>query len=327
MTDSQMTKSPMARRQALALATGAVAAAGIPLSRGVAATEPSLTGPYLDLTTGMGNMLAMARIVGDLDLGKQSHGWYRGVAMGFRPGEAGRDLFGIMGMGTGRLIPFEDKPGFTNVRRECGYYYDLDTGEVLDTWVNPYTGEEVEVLHIANPQINAPLEPVVRGSRLYDDPVEAEKAAKPFLLDWQVAGDMLFAERHTHLYANNPLDPEVWVRESAGPMVRITDSLSYIVSLADMQNPELTSIDHAGKWVHVRPWQPFMLMGDAPGHFMFRCFTGSASSLDDMPRDIVAVVEERNPDFLTAPAEIKPSVPGLVRFMRDRTPAPPREGG
>jgi hypothetical protein len=320
MTD---TDTPLSRRAMLAGSAGlaATAAAG---SIAQAATTPSLTGPYLDLTTGEGNMLAMARIVGDLDIGKVKHGWYRGVGMGFRPGEAGRDLFGVMGMGSGRLIPFEDKPGFTNVRRECGYYYDLETGEVLDTWVNPYTNEDVEVLHIANPQINRPIEPVIRGSRLYDDPVEAEKAAQPYLLDWQVAGDILFAEQHSHIYAKNPLDPEVWKRESSGEMVRITDSTSYVCSLADMQNPDLTTIDESGKWVHVRPWQPFMLMGDAPGFFMFRCFTGSASNLSDMPQDIVAVVEERNPDFLTAPTEIKPSVPGLVRFMRDRTPAPPR---
>lgn len=319
-----MIESPNTVSRRSVLASGASMAAVSASSAALAATTPSLTGPYLDLTTGEGNMMAMARIVGDLDLSKQKHGWYRGVGMGFRPGEAGRDLFGVMGMGTGRLIPFEDKPGFTNVRRECGYYYDLDTGEVLDTWVNPYTNEEVEVLHIANPQINRPLEPVLRGARLYDDPAEAEKEPEPYLLDWQVAGDMLFAEQHVHLYANNPLDPEVWVRESSGPKVRITDSTSYVCSLADMQNENLTTIDESGKWVHVRPWQPFMLMGDAPGHFMFRCFTGSASSVNDIPPDIVAVVEERNPDFFNAPAEIKPSVPGLVRFMRDRTPAPPR---
>ena len=110
-------------------------------------------------------------------------------------------------------------------------------------------------------------------------------------------------------------------------MIRITDSLSYMVSLADMQNPDLTTIAETGKWVHVRPWQPFMLMGDAPGHFMFRCFTGSASNLEDMPQDIVAVVKDRNPDFLNAPTEIKPSVPGMLRFKRDRTPAPPRTKG
>ena len=247
------TQTGFSRRAALATGAGAITSAAAVSASAAATAKPSLTGPYLDLTTGQGNMLAMARIVGDLDLTKQKHGWYRGVAMGFRPGEAGRDLFGVMGMGTGRLIPMEDKPGFTNIRRECGYYYDLETGEVLDTWVNPYTNEEVEVLHIANPQINAPLEPVVRGATLYDDPVEAEKAAEPFLLDWQIAGDLLFAERHAHLYAKNPLDPDVWVRESAGPMIRITDSTSYMVSLADMQNPDLKTISETGKWVHVRP--------------------------------------------------------------------------
>lgn len=312
-----------ARRSVLVAGLGA---ASLAVSKNVqgASVAPSLTGPYLDLKTGEGNMLAMARIVGDLDLTKQKYGWYRGVAMGFRPGEAGRDLFGVMGMGAGRLIPFNDKPGFTNVRRECGYYFDLKTGEVIDTWVNPYTDEEVEVLHIANPQINAPIEPVLRAAKLYDDPVEAEKAATPYLLDWQVAGDMLFAERHSHLYAKNPLDPKVWVRESAGPMIQITDSQSYVVSLSDMQNAKLTTIHESGKWVHVRPWQPFMLMGNSPGHFMFNCFTGSASKIEDLPQDIVALVRKRNPDFLNAPTEIQPSVPGMVRFMRDRKPAPPR---
>ena len=186
-------RADVSRRNLMAAGFGLTSIATVSGNAAQAAAPPSLAGPYLDLTTGEGNMLAMARIVGDLDLSKQKHGWYRGVAMGFRPEEAGRDLFGVMWMGTGRLIPFDDKPGFTNVRRECGYYYDLNTGEVLDTWVNPYTDEEVEVLHIANPQINAPLEPVVRGAKLYDDPVEAEKAATPFLLDWQIAGDALFA--------------------------------------------------------------------------------------------------------------------------------------
>jgi hypothetical protein len=292
----------------------------------LAATESkaSLTGPYLDLTTGEGNMLAMARIHGDLDLANIKHGWYRGVMWGFRPEEAGRDLLGIRGMSSARLIPFADKPGYTVVRRECGYYYDLATGETVDGWVNPYTEEKVEVLHIANPQINAPLEPVVRAAKLYDDPAEAAKPPAPYLLDWTVAGDTVFTETRSHLWAKNPLDPAVWRRESSGPMIRITDSTTYVLKLGDVQNRALTTIAHTGQWTHVRPWQPFMLMGAAEGHCMFRCFTGSASRLADLPRDIVALVEKRNPEFLDAPKKIEPSVPGLVRFMRDRKPAPPK---
>ena len=104
------TQTCFSRRAALATGAGAITSAAAVSASAAATAKPSLTGPYLDLTTGQGNMLAMARIVGDLDLTKQKHGWYRGVAMGFRPGEAGRDLLGVMGMGTRRLIPMEDKP-------------------------------------------------------------------------------------------------------------------------------------------------------------------------------------------------------------------------
>jgi len=271
-------------------------------------------------------MLAMARIAGDLDLGKVKHGWYRGVLWGFRPGEAGRDLLGVRGMSSARLIPLDGTPGYTVVRRECGYYYDLATGETVDWWVNPYTDETVEVLHIANPQINQPLEPVVRAAKLYDDPAEAARPPAPFLLDWTVAGDTVFTEQRSHLWAKNPLDPAVWKRESSGPMIRITDSTTYVLRLSELQDQRLTTVGHHGQWTHVRPWQPFMLMGAADGHCMFRCFTGSASRLDDLPQDIVRLVERRNPDFLDAPVKVEPSVPGLVRFMRDRKPAPPRGG-
>jgi hypothetical protein len=208
------------------------------------------------------------------------------------------------------------------VRRECGYYYDLKTGETVDRWVNPYTDETVEVLHIANPQINAPLEPVVRAAKLYDDPVEAAKPPAPFLLDWTVAGDSVFTEQRSHLWAKNPLDPNIWKRESSGPMIRITDSTAFVLKLSELQNKALTTLSHTGTWVHSRPWQPFMLMGQAEGSCMFRCFTGSASKLDDLPQDIVKLVDKCNPDFLDAPKKIEPSVPGLVRFMRDRKPAP-----
>ena len=308
------------RRQGLSFI--AAASVATPAIAATTPTKPSLTGPYLDLTTGEGNMLAMARINGDLDLSKIKHGWYRGVLWGFRPGEAGRDLLGIRGMSSARLIPFADKPGFTVVRRECGYYYDLKTGETVDAWLNPYGDETVEVLHIANPQINAPIEPVVRGARLYDDPAEAAKAPAAFVLDWSVAGDTVFTEQRSHLWAKNPLDPNVWKRESSGPMIRITDSTSFVAKLSDIQNKALTTVEHTGTWVHSRPWQPFMLMGAAEGNCMFRCFTGSASKLDDLPQDIVKLVEMRNPDFLDAPKKIEPSVPGLVRFMRDRKPMP-----
>jgi hypothetical protein len=296
----------------------------LPAATAVAAAPPSLRGPYLDLTTGEGNMLAMARIAGNLDLTKVKHGWYSGRVLGVVPGEAVRELLGIRGMSSARLIKLPDRPGYAALRREVGFYVDLETKKIVDRWHNPYIDETVEVLHIANDPVNATYEPVAKGAALYDDPVAKAAAPKPYLLDWQVAGDRLFVAQKSNLWAKNPLDPKVWVRESTGPMIQISDTMTHNVSLKEMQDPKRTSLIEQGTWIHLRPWQPWMLMGAHPGHLLLECFTGSADRLDDMPQDIVAAARERFPTFLTAPTELKPSVPGLQRFMRDRTPAPPK---
>lgn len=34
------------------------------------------------------------------------------------------------------------------------YYLDPDTGEILEDWVNPYTGKRVEVMHILNDPVH-----------------------------------------------------------------------------------------------------------------------------------------------------------------------------
>jgi hypothetical protein len=83
------------------------------------------------------------------------------------------------------------------------------------------------------------------------------------------------------------------------------------------------SVSYQGNWVHVRPWQPWMLMGTAPGHMMYHCFTGSATQLDGVPPDIVRLVSERLPLFLTPPDKPGKSEGSLSRYMRTRKPAPP----
>ena len=276
----------------------------------------------VDLTSGPGNAETMARIAGNTDLSSTKHGWYRGRIMGVAPGGAVRDLLGIKGMSSQRLERLPDRPGWSLLQKEVGFFFDLASGEVLDDWVNPYTEERVEVMHIANASVSREVEPVVRESKFYDDPQKAKESERPFLLAWQRAGDRLFVEQHVHFWAKNPLDPGVWVRESSGPMIQVSDMMSFNVRASDVANPELTSLENWGSWVHLKPWQPWMLMGSAPGHCLYNCFTGSADRLDDIPADIVASVSERFPEFLVPPKERTKSEPSLIRFMRERKPAP-----
>lgn len=313
----------MSRRCLLAasVATAAGAVAETALGKPAAPRQAAGT---LALETGEGNARLMARITANLDGTRVKHGWYRGRVMGVAPDAAARDLLGIMGMSSQRALPLPDRPGWMLLQREVGFFFDLGTGKVVDRWQNPLNDETVDVLHIANPSVSRDIEPVERDTRFYDDAARAAAATKPFLLPWQTAGDRLFVEQHSHFWARNPLDPAVWVRESSGPMLQVSDMTSYNVSLSRAQDPKVTSLEHWGAWVHVRPWQPWMLMGAAPGHLLYNCFTGSADALAGIPADIVALTRERFPDFLTPPEKRTQAEPSVIRFMRERKPAPPR---
>jgi hypothetical protein len=305
------------------LVAGGVAAA-VAMAGGGAAAAPARGLRDLGLETGDGNARLMTRILANLDSSRAKHGWYRGRVMGVAPGAAARDLLGIMGMSSQRAVPLPDRPGWMLLQREVGFFFDLGTGKVVDRWRNPLNDETVDVLHIANPSVSRDVEPVERDARFYDDPARAAASAKPFVLPWQTAGDRLFVEQHSHFWARNPLDPAVWVRESSGPMLQVSDMLSYNVSLPKALDPAITSLEHWGAWVHVRPWQPWMLMGAAPGHLLYNCFTGSADELAGIPADIVALTRERFPDFLTPPEKRTKAEPSVIRFMRERKPVPPR---
>ncbi|MBC7520049.1 MAG: DUF1838 family protein [Sandarakinorhabdus sp.] len=296
----------------------AAARAGVS-TKGAAAT---LSGPYVDLATPEGNVNAWARINGSIDPAVTSYSWYSGRVTGMRPGEAARDLMRIIGMGAVRLLPLADGKGYQMLRKELGFFLDLESGQVLDRWHNSYTNEAVEVVHIANPAINARIEAFPLKQGLYEA-VDDPKGRPPFILPWTQIRDRAVTEQHVHLWAKNPLDPAIWVRESSGLNIAISDSNTYAVSLADLQNPRLNKIPSIGNWTHSRPWQPWMLMGQAPGSIQYNCITASSDQLEDLPPQIVDLARTRFPDFLEAPRVVTRAESSLARYMRTRKPAPP----
>ncbi|MCB1624408.1 MAG: DUF1838 family protein [Pseudomonadales bacterium] len=275
----------------------------------------------IDLSTPAGNVLALAKITATLEPGSHTHGWYSGVLMGVVPGEAVRELVGIIGMSTQRLRPVPEQGGYQLLQKECGFFTDLGSGRILDRWTNPYLKEEVEPFHIANPAVNRWILPVVREERFYDRADGSTPALRPFVLPWQRAGDRLMLEQRSHFWAQNPLDPAIWKRESNGARIQVSDMLSYSASWADVIDPRKNHVNHAGHWVHVRPWQPWMLMGAHPGHCLYSAMTGSATTLTEVPAHIAEVVSARLPEFLVPPQEVQRSEPSMVRFKRERKPA------
>jgi len=247
--------------------------------------------------------------------------------MGVAPGGPVKNICGFKGMSSARLIPFNDRPGWTKVLREVGYYYDLKTGEIMEEMINPYTDEKVKVVHVANDPFNQSIEPYYPPPPNYGglNKQSGEPPKIPVILKWNVSGDeRLLMERHIHLYYKAALDPKKWVRESSGPMNRVTEMFFFNMSLEDMQNPNKTSVEYSGTWGRVSPWLPWLLMGQAPGHIVYQCFMGGYDKLEDIPKDIINFTEKNYAKYLTPPPEIYgPSLSSLELYAREQEPVAP----
>ncbi len=318
------------RRKALTTGLSGGLAAGLLPGAAMAATDSSgaasLKGPTYDLTTAYGNVEAYAKITSNLDMKSTHYGWIDGHVMGVAPGGPIRTFCGFRGLGVTRLIPLEGEHGYRRLLREVVFYTDLETGEILEEMENPFTGEKVRVVPVANDPFNR----IIRESELSrptfgglnsDEKLEP----KPFILNWQLYGDRLMAERHINLYYPNALDPKKWVRESAGPMNQVTETYVMNMSLKDLQNPDLTTVDSTTVWGRHTPWLPWMLMGQAPGHCLYNVMAASMHSLDEAPDPrIIEYIAKNYTKFLDAPTEWEePSLSSLEWYAREQEPAPP----
>jgi hypothetical protein len=311
---------------AASLATPAEVAAAVARSQQKPGAA-GLRGPYVDLTTPRGNMLTYARIVSDLDLGKQKAGWYNGYVSGVRPDEAVRDLFGFAGFGMTRLLPHESGTGYRKVLREVGIYYDLRSKEPLEEYLNPYTNERVRVVPVANDPFNQVISEFFGEPPKYGGLNAADTRPRlPFILPWEQLGGYAKMERHIHLYYRNALQPDRWPRESAGPMARVSEFFTFFVDLGAIQDESITSLPFHGTWSRITPWLPWMLMGQVPGHCQYMTYQGGGNALEEViPRAVLDYIEKKYPLYLNAPDKwVEPSLSSIERYALEQKPAPPR---
>lgn len=73
------------------------------------------------------------------------------------PGKKNIEICGFEGFSVTRLLPLKGG-AYRKLLREVGFYTDLRTGEILEELENPYTGEIVRTVPIANDPFNFTIE-------------------------------------------------------------------------------------------------------------------------------------------------------------------------
>jgi hypothetical protein len=288
--------------------------------------------PYetkIDFTSPRWNRDAWARIQADMDSARQRICQCSGTILAVRPGEAVKPILGFQTFLATRLLPLPDG-NIRRVNKEVIFYTNLtrlgQPGEIIESWKNPFTDETVRVVHAINDPFNYTISETLilapedfRGDR-------STLPKIPLVFPWQdLDGETLVLATDMHLNYPNPLQPDKWPRESAGPRAQVSEMMRYFVKRADLENPALTAVPYVGTWQRITPWLPWMLMGQAPGHCMYISTMTAFDSVERLPKHVREYAEKHCPQMLSAPTEdYGPSHSSLELYSRHQTPAAPR---
>ncbi len=282
----------------------------------------------IDFKNPVWNKDAWARIQGDLNPENEKIGYTGGVVLGVTPGEKVRELCGFETFLCTRLVPQEDGT-IRRLNKEVIFYTDPRSGQMIDEWTNPWTGEQVNVVHVANDPFNYTISEwlILAPEDFPKDGSKPEPRKIPLIFPWRrIANGKLVLNTDMHLYYPNALQPDKWPRESSGPMAQVSEMMRYWVDIGEIENPELTSVNYVGTWNRVTPWLPWMLLGQKPGHCLYVGHMTAGPTLEIVPDHVRKFAEERYPHMLSAPKEdYGPSISSLEYYAREQTPAPPVE--
>jgi hypothetical protein len=174
------------------------------------------------------------------------------------------------------------------------FYTDLETGEYLTRFKNPFTGKEVEINYF----------PARPGTRSYS--ASGPKSEPPSRPGYDVID-------------SHPLGPaviegdDVWVRvddstffepltADAGPVFRVNDWSTYHGSLNDVANADVTNAPATWHFNDILSFPPWLGMEDKPGDFVSRGFGRKVTSIDEMPTQLRDLIKQRHPDVYEDPA-------------------------
>jgi hypothetical protein len=281
------------------LAAGALAAAtAAPATRAATPRRRAgrITGPMpegfrngpLDLSRPLDNLVALLKLQADLS-GAPVYGGFPGKAWAWIPDEGNVLLFDTYGIGASRLEWSPQDEAFRLYHREALFYCDPKSGEVLDAWTNPLTGARLDVLHILNDPVN----------RVYT--LRGGPFAPPY--PYMTHGDRIVFQldvlRGTE---KSPMSRKDYPLHAQQDLYQSGELWAISGSLAEINDPKVTSASCHTSWKRVSPWLPFMEMGNRPGLMIYH--SQSFKFMDgwgELPEPIRRYVEKNQPKYLEAP--------------------------
>lgn len=213
--------------------------------------------------------------------------YWRGAAYSRRQGEADIHLFDVEGMNIRACATAPDGDGFNLVSRELLIYTDPKTGAALKTWTNPWTGEAVEVLHVANDPVNGKFRSKTRSGA-------------PYRWEGVIGGGRWWQTTTVPLFYPNPLASAY--QKEIGGTYHATEMFNFFGDSASLLDSSKSKADNVTVgWVRVSDWLPWMMMGGREGVIYFSTAGRRLDSADELPAVLKTEIAKYYPEYAAPP--------------------------
>ena len=254
---------------------------------GSASAEPGLLNPDDPIDT-----LEIKRKISCTTIdGEPAYYTWDGQAFSHRQGERDIHLFDVEGFSARTCYAVEDPErgkGYRLISREVLVYKDKDTGEVMDHWINPWTGNSVDVQHVQNDPVNF-------------SHFEKDRAGQEVTWHGVVTGSMWRARRIVPLFYPNPLGGDF--QKEVGGTYHATEMFNDFGPAEELFPRETKKSHVALGWVRMSDWLPWMLMNGREGEIYYHSSGNKIYDWDEVSPLLRDYIEANAPEYKTPPED------------------------
>jgi hypothetical protein len=241
-----------------------------------------------DTSTPAAQSLAFRKLAYSTD-GKTGFWWLHGRRYGLVDG----DLTPFWDMHVGSWFSTHSLEGgdYAATTISVSVYTDCATGEVLEDFVNPYTGRRVRIAHFPPTPSRAIYGP--SGRRATPGSAPPGLAAKTAIGPAWVQGDRVYVSEDVSLAGALVSDPAT--------RVRVNDLTTYVGLVRDVLDPAIAMAPAEQMFNDDNTWPAWLDMDGAPGSYFSRAWGRKVFRWDDMPPLWRAVVARLYPSLARDP--------------------------
>lgn len=272
-------------------------------SLGVAAAaslahRPGRTAPgamTFDPVSAKDNMHVVARLLGRAD-GGVTYLHSHGRMFGMRPEEHAVPMLDFESC-VARFFRYDEAARHYRMGlREWLFFKEIDTGEIPERYLNPYTHEEVEVAHFRGGGGATHLWTVRGQERVGREEYQVDYGPQTY--DWLVDGDDVTISIDKYISFPAFYSPKRFPRASTGPTRWELQVQTLLARRSELENPDVVSPGCREIWFMKNLWMGFLNMGQWSGEHLWKAMGIKYDALERLPEEFLQRTDSIFPGLL-----------------------------